>query len=313
MKGLALVIGGNGFIGSSLTIRLRQEGWQVRVLDHSAPRGDVDWHGVDYRKSSHSEIEELGLAMKNVDVVYHLASTTIPSTSNLDPRRDVAENLVGALNVINAMETHDVRRIVFFSSGGTVYGNPAATPVDETSSLDPVCSYGVVKVAIEKYLAMYRHLGRIDPLIIRPSNPYGPRQSISGQQGAIAVFLGKALRKEPVEIWGDGEVVRDYIYIDDLLDLVIHANEVGYSGILNAGTGTAHTLNDVCRIIKRATGELHSVIYKQGRPFDVRRLVLDMSKAREVLHWEPRVSLENGIDKTWRYLSKHNTEKENEA
>ncbi|HEY1139206.1 MAG TPA: NAD-dependent epimerase/dehydratase family protein, partial [Lysobacter sp.] len=206
------MIGGNGFLGSSVVEGLLADGHRVRVLDRSPARPDVDWGRVDYRIGGLDDRATLQAVLEGVDCVYHLASSTVPGTSNQDPAFDVGSNLVGALNLIAEMADAGVRRIVFFSSGGTVYGNPERIPVDEAHPLRPISSYGVVKVAIENYLSMYQRLGQLDPLILRPSNPYGPRQSTSGIQGAVAAFLGRALNGEGVQIWGDGEVVRDYIY-----------------------------------------------------------------------------------------------------
>ena len=300
----ALIIGGNGFIGSSLVQRLLAEGCKLRVLDLGAPRTDLDWSQVSYVRQSLGDPTSLAQAMEGMDVVFHLASTTVPGTSNLDPQADVTDNLVGALNVLTAMRTAQVRRIVFLSSGGTVYGNPALMPVPEDAPLEPISSYGVVKVAIEKYLGMYHQLGAIDPLVIRPSNPYGPRQSTSGSQGAVAVFLGKALRGESVEIWGDGEVVRDYIHVEDLVDLVVLATRAGFSGTLNAGSGVGRSLNEVLALIRRVTGCVLPATYRMGRTFDVKRIVLDMGAAYKCFGWSSRISLEAGIQDTWNYLSR---------
>lgn len=299
-----LIIGGNGFIGSSLVQRLHAEGCKLRVLDPGTPRSDISWDGVDYYCCSLANEQMLAHVMEGVDIVFHLASTTVPGTSNLDPKADVMENLISALNVLSAMRAAQVRRIVFLSSGGTVYGNPAFVPVPEGAPLDPISSYGVVKVAIEKYLGMYQRLGIIDPLIIRPSNPYGPRQSISGSQGAIAVFLGKALRNEGVEIWGDGGIVRDYIHVDDLIELIVQAVRKEFVGILNAGNGTGNSLNEVLELIRKVTGSALPATYKVGRSFDVNRIVLDMELARGCLGWDPKIPLDSGIHETWQHLLK---------
>lgn len=297
-----LVVGGNGFLGSSLVEALRLHGRQVRVLDPSSPRGDIDWSGIDYREAGLADAGDIAEALEGVDLVYHLASTTVPGTSNRDPCFDVGSNLVGSLRLFHAMIGAGVRRIVFFSSGGTVYGNPARVPVDEQQPLQPISSYGVVKVAIENYLGMYRQLGQLDPLILRPSNPYGPRQSLHGAQGAVAAFLGRALRDEGVSIWGDGNVVRDYIHIDDLTEFAVRAGISGKTGVFNAGSGTGHSLNELLGHVRRITGRSLPVEYMPGRAFDVDRIVLDIESARQAFGWSPRVSLGDGLDATWRAL-----------
>lgn len=297
-----LVIGGNGFLGSSLVEGLRAAGHAVRVLDRSAPRADVDWRGVDYRIGGLDDADSLKLALDGIERVYHLASTTVPGSSNRDPAFDVSSNLLGALRLVEAMAAADIRRIVFFSSGGTVYGNPERIPVDEGHPLRPISSYGVVKVAIENYLMMYARLGTLDPIILRPSNPYGPRQSTSGMQGAIGAFLGKAKAGSGVSIWGDGEVVRDYVYVDDLIELAIRAGSSDACGVFNAGSGRGQSLNELCALVRELTGSPLPVEYLPGRDFDVSKIVLDIHAAQSRFDWSPQVSLRDGVERTWRAL-----------
>lgn len=296
---LALVIGGNGFIGSCLVERLRAGGHSVRVLDVSRARDDFDWRGVDYVVGNLLDSDALPSIIDGVEVVFHLASSTVPSTSNIDPVADVQSNLVGALRLCAAMIASNTRRIVYLSSGGTVYGEPEQLPVPESHPLRPISSYGVVKVAIENYLMMHSHLGSLDPLILRPSNPYGPRQSTAGIQGVIATFLGKALRGEGVCIWGDGEVVRDYLFIDDLVEFVAEAGFGNRTGIVNVGSGQGHTLNQILRMVREASGAALPVEYAPKRGYDVAEIVLDITRATTDFNWRPEVSLAVGIRRTW--------------
>lgn len=297
-----LVLGGNGFIGSHLVEALKRDGRNLRVVDVGHPRADVDWSGVDYRQGSAGDPGFIDDCLDDVEVVYHLASTTVPSTSNLDPIADVQGNLVASLVLFRAMVGRQVRRIVFFSSGGTVYGNPMKMPVHEDHGLEPICSYGVVKVAIERYLMMYRSLGHMSPVILRPGNPYGPRQSPRGAQGVIGTFLGRIRDGQGLEVWGDGSVVRDYIYISDLIALATAAEVRGFSGILNAGAGQGASILDIMQVVGQVTGYEMPVIHLPGRGYDVRALVLDTSRAREELGWTPTVSLYEGVAATWRWL-----------
>jgi UDP-glucose 4-epimerase len=297
-----LVIGGNGFIGSSLVEKLRDSGHGVRVLDPGPPRADMDWTDVDYRLGSLSDTRVLTEAAEEMGCVFHLASSTVPGTSNQDPVADVESNLVGTLRLVQAMGHASVRRLVFFSSGGTVYGHPQQLPVPETHPLQPISSYGVVKVAIEKYLMMYHRLGVLDPLVLRPSNPYGPRQSTSGVQGAIGAFLGRAMVDDGVKIWGDGETVRDYIYVDDLVDFAAGAGLSGDCGIYNAGSGMGCSLNGLCELIREITDRSMPAQYLPSRDFDVSRIVLDISAASSRFGWVPKTSLPVGIARTWQAL-----------
>ncbi|MGB3462374.1 MAG: NAD-dependent epimerase/dehydratase family protein [Rhodanobacter lindaniclasticus] len=302
---LALVTGGNGFIGSGLVDRLRAAGHQVRVLDQSVPRADVDWQGVDYVTGSLTDVAKLPALLNGVDLVFHLASSTVPSTSNLDPAADVQSNLIGALNLCQAMIEAGKRRLIFFSSGGTVYGNPRQLPVPETHALHPISSYGVVKVAIENYLLMYEQLGDLDPLILRPSNPYGPRQSSAGLQGVIAAFLGKARNGEEVRIWGDGEIVRDYLHIDDLLTFAITAGTGRLTGAVNVGSGAGHTLNQILDVVREVTDVRLPVEYAPARKYDVAEIVLDITRAITEFGWHPEVDLASGIRATWQTIRRH--------
>ena len=294
-----LVIGGNGFIGSHLAEGLRVRGHDVRVLDPGQARADVDWTGIDYRRGAYTDAASIADALDDVDTVFHLASTTVPASSNRDPAYDVSSNLVGALGLLSAMQARGLRRIVFFSSGGTVYGDPEVLPVPESHPLKPISSYGIVKVAIEQYLSMYRHLGQLDPLVLRPSNPFGPRQSAAGGQGFVAAAIARLHEDAPLQIWGDGETVRDYIFIDDLVELAIRAAASGDCGIFNAGSGVGASLNDIRAAIERAAGRKMSVEHLPARGFDVRRVVLDVSAARERFDWSPAIDLADGIARTW--------------
>lgn len=299
---LALVTGGNGFIGSGLVDRLRAAGHRVRVLDQSVPRADVDWQGVDYVTGTLTDVAKLPALLDGVDLVFHLASSTVPSTSNLDPAADVQSNLISALNLCRAMIEAGKRRLIFFSSGGTVYGNPRQLPVPETHALHPISSYGVVKVAIENYLLMYEQLGDLDPLILRPSNPYGPRQSSAGLQGVIAAFLGKACNGEEVRIWGDGEIVRDYLHIDDLLTFAISAGTGRLTGAVNVGSGVGHSLNQIVGVVRDVTGARLPVEYAPARKYDVAEIVLDITRATSEFDWRPQIGLAVGIRATWQAI-----------
>ncbi len=298
----ALIVGGNGFIGSHLAEGLRADGHAVRVLDPGAARDDTDWTGIDYHRGLHTDAATLADALIGIDTVFHLASTTVPATSNRDPVHDVSTNLVGALGLIAALEATGIRRVVFFSSGGTVYGNPERVPVHEDHPLRPISSYGIVKVAVEQYLRMYGHLGRLDPLVLRPSNPYGPRQSAAGGQGFVAAALARAQAGEGLQIWGDGRTVRDYLYIDDLVRLAIDAAASDATGVFNAGSGEGHSLDDIRDAVVRVTGRPLPTEYLPARGFDVREVVLDTAAARARFDWAPRIDLDAGIARTWRWL-----------
>lgn len=298
----ALIIGGNGFIGSHLVDSLRKQ-CQVTVLDVGAPRPDCNWQGVDYTRGAVSDVALTSKVLEGVDVVYHLASSTVPATSNLDPVADIEGNLIATVGLLDCMRTAGVQRIVYFSSGGTVYGNPSVLPIPETHATAPISSYGVVKLAIEKYLGMYQALYGLSPLILRPANPYGPRQGGGGIQGVIAAFLAAHRRGNAVKVWGDGTVVRDYLFVSDLITLATRAAASSATGVFNVGSGVGYSLNEILECIGAVTGRPVEVNRSEGRSFDVDRVVLDVSKARDTFDWAPSVDLSEGLKRTWNWIA----------
>jgi len=297
-----LVLGGNGFIGSHVVDGLLSEGHQVRVYDRTPEHYRAPIQGVEYRFGEFSDSACIAEALTDVDAVCHLISTMLPATSNMDPLGDIQGNLINTVQLLEQMRKQGVQRILYLSSGGTVYGNPEILPIPETHQLRPICSYGVVKVAIENYLMMYKKLYGFKPIVLRPSNPYGPRQSHTQLQGVISMFLGKYVNSEPLEIWGDGSIVRDYMYIDDLSKLCVKALESDLCGIFNAGSGEGHSINEIVTLIDSLFSEHVDVIYHEGRDFDVKKVVLDIRAVKSELDWEPMVALADGIEGQLQWL-----------
>jgi UDP-glucose 4-epimerase len=290
-----LVLGGNGFIGSHVVDELIGAGHKVSVFGRRHEVWRKPLPTVNYYLGDFSNIPLLAEALQGVDVVMHLISTTVPSTSNLDPIADIQGNLENTMRLLQVMVSVNVKRIIFLSSGGTVYGIPSVLPVPETHPLEPICSYGVVKVAIEKYLGMFEHLHGLRPLIIRASNPFGPRQGHEGVQGAVSTFMQKILLDEKVTIWGDGSTKRDYFYVTDLARFCRLATESELTGIFNAGSGAGLSLNELAHMIETASGRKLNIEYTAGRAFDVREIVLNIDKARKLLNWEPAIDLQKGL------------------
>ena len=297
-----LVIGGSGFIGSHVVDRLLMHGHSVRVFDRQAERFRAPLTGVDYRFGEFADEMTLVEALLGVDAVYHLVSTTVPGTADLDPTTDVRDNLIGAINLLDSMQRLGLSRILFLSSGGTVYGIPEDVPIPETHALRPVNSYGIVKAAIEHYLEMYRRTRGFSPVIIRASNPFGPRQAHSGVQGVISTFFRRILAGEPIEIWGDGTVVRDYLEVSDLAELCVRAGTSEIEGAYNAGSGKGLSVNEVVEAVRNVTGSDFRVVYKPGRPVDVPRSVLDCSRARTDFGWECKTGFDSALRNTWNWL-----------
>ena len=228
--------------------------------------------------------------MPGSEVVFHLVSATLPKSSNDNPVYDVESNVMGTLRLLDIARTNGVRRVVFASSGGTVYGLPHTLPISETHSTEPLVSYGITKLTIEKYLHMYHALHGVDYCVLRLANPFGERQRVSAAQGAVAVFLHRALHGETIHIWGDGSVTRDYIYIQDAIGAFVRA--LSYQGeqrVFNIGSGQGLSLNEILAAIEKLLGRPVARTYEHGRKFDVPVNVLDISRARELLGWQPSV------------------------
>jgi len=300
-----LVIGGCGFIGSHVVDKCLQQGLSVRVMDTRPELYRPPPPGVDYVFHSLSDHRRLADTLSGVDAVVHLASTTVPSTSNLDPAADISGNLVPTVRLLEAMRASGTRKLVFFSSGGTVYGIPTKDPVPEDHPLNPISSYGIVKLAIEQYLRMEQQLHGLEFVALRPANIYGPRQAQVGLLGVIGTYLRKVAEDAPIEIWGDGSVVRDFVHVEDIADLCHRALISGASGSFNAGSGEGTSISQIVDIIGQTTGRTLEPVYKPGRNFDVPRVVLDIARARATFGWQPAVPLRRGIGETWEWVKQH--------
>jgi UDP-glucose 4-epimerase len=294
------VLGASGFIGSHLVDALLARGCHVRALCRSFPGlicPEVLAHPqLDHRQLDFNNPVGLQELLAGVEVCFHLISTTLPASSNLDPGHDVQTNLGSTIQLLEAARQVGVRRIVFTSSGGTVYGQPATIPIPEDHPNNPTCSYGITKLAIEKYLALYRTLYGLESVVLRVANPYGDRQRQAAAQGVIAVFLGRALRHEPIEIWGDGNVVRDYVYVGDVASALLSAADYqGYHHIFNIGSGHGLSLNQLIHAVEKELGRPVRANHQPGRGFDVPVNVLDISLAASELGWFPQVPFSEGL------------------
>jgi UDP-glucose 4-epimerase len=293
----ALLLGGNGFLGRHLAKALSARGVSVRIYGRGAHREtEADY---TYVQGDFATGEGLAEALNDVDIVYHLISTTIPSTSNADPLFDTQSNVGGTLRLLEQMKATGVNRIVFTSSGGTVYGNPNIVPVPEDHPLQPLCSYGVVKVAIECYLRLYSSLHGLNATVLRLANPFGPGNARIGVQGVIPTLFAKIAERAPIEIWGDGSVVRDYIYVDDAVDAMLQAASWSGFRLYNVGSGVGHSLLEIMRTVERTTGLTANAVFQHARSFDVNEIYLDISKITSETTWRPRVSLDAGCQLLW--------------
>lgn len=294
-----LVLGGRGFIGSHLTDALLTAEHHVCCFDQSPVLAEKVHPRLEHRIADWASDQDLESALSDCDVCFHLVSTTLPHTSNLDPVFDIESNLIRTIKLLDMAVKHGVKKIIFTSSGGTVYGKPIQVPIPESHPTEPTCSYGISKLAIEKFLALYKQLHGLDYTVLRIANPFGERQRLEGQQGAIAVFMGKVLRGETVEIWGDGGVVRDYIHISDVVQALLLAmtSKSISQGVFNIGSGQGYSLNEVLSAIEQVTSKPVLRRFLEVRTFDVPVSVLDISSAAANLGWKPQIPFLQGLQR----------------
>ena len=304
--GRCLVLGGSGFMGSHVAELLASRGWEVRGFSQSqapdrwqfAAPSSVSWVTGDFR-----DPKAVASAVEGCDYVYHLVGATNPASSNRDVIFDTETNLIPTLRLLEACVRAKVRRIVFSSSGGTVYGASNRCPISEEHPTEPRSSYGIVKLATEKYLALFHHLHGLDYTVLRVANCYGPRLPVTGEQGVVGSFLDRLNRGEPIEIWGDGAVTRDYVYVGDVAQAFLAAlDQTSPFKIFNVGTGMGTSLLDLLALMERVTGRRAAVVKKSGRPVDVPVNILDPARARQFLGWQAGTPLDAGLLHTWNWV-----------
>ncbi|GIK40751.1 MAG: NAD-dependent dehydratase [Chloroflexota bacterium] len=300
----ALVTGGNGFIGSHLVDRLVEQGWNVTVLDLYERRYDPLPARVHFIKGDLTQAYLVREALIGVDIVFHLAWATIHEISNQDPAADVIANLIPTIHLLETCRNAGARRVVFTSSGGTVYGPAQSWPISEAHPQNPVNGYGITKLAVEKYLHMFHHLYGLDYVILRPSVPYGPRQNPLARQGAVAVFLYRVARGLPVTIWGDGSIIRDYFYVSDLVEALVASSkqDLGQHRIFNIGGPEEISLLQLLSQIEETVGRTAKVEYGPARRFDAPKIVLDTRLTQQELGWQSRITLAQGLKQTWQWM-----------
>jgi UDP-glucose 4-epimerase len=297
-----VVFGGGGFIGSAIVDRLLVEGHTVRIFERPLTppyRIFKENEAAEWITGDFLNVDDISNAILGMDIVMHLVSFTLPKTSNDDLVYDVQTNLIATIQLLNAMVAHKIRKIIFISSGGTVYGTPRYVPIDERHPTDPMVSYGITKLAIEKYILMFKRMHGIQANILRVANPYGPRQRVETAQGAVSVFLHKALKNQPIEIWGDGNVTRDYIYISDVADAFLRAVEYsGEESVFNISSGVGTSLNYLVELIGEVLGRKLECHHLAARQFDVPVSILSNELAASRLGWSPQLTLRQGIAQT---------------
>jgi UDP-glucose 4-epimerase len=301
----ALVTGGAGFIGSNLVDRLLAEGHAVDVIDDlssgsmanladARSQGDhrFQFHRLDIRDASVAEVIE----RRKPEVIFHLAAQIDVRTSVADPVLDAMINIIGSLNVLEGARRAGTRKVVFASSGGTIYGAPDGDdlPVKESFPQTPISPYGVAKKAVGDYLHAYRELHELEYTALALANVYGPRQDPHGEAGVVAIFAGRLLADEPCTIFGDGSQTRDYVFVDDVVDAFVRASDKGGGLVLNIGTGVETSVNELYSTMARVAGVDRPAQLAPARAGEVPRSSLDASRAGLQLGWKPWTDLVAG-------------------
>ena len=299
------VIGGAGFIGSHV-IRLLEGKRQIVVLDKSPelffePEGEVKYISGDY--GNRELLEEV---LKDVDEVIHLAYSSVPKTSYDDPIHDITNNLPASVTLFEVAGEAGVDKLIFISSGGTVYGKTDKMPISESHPTNPVSPYGITKLAVEKYAMMYSALKSLPVVCVRPGNAFGQGQRPFIEQGFIATAIGCILQKQEVTVFGEKGTIRDYIHVSDIASGIISVLERGkINSCYNIGSGVGRSNMDILTMLEplaKSAGLEVRIKFLPSRLFDVPANVLDSSKLRKDTGWEIKGSFEEGMERTWNWL-----------
>lgn len=300
-KGI-LILGASGFLGGALARRLASDGCRVyRVMRQPAsPFGENDTvHTGDL-----ADAPLMRDMLMRCGTVFHLASATTPGSSAHQPSLEAEFNLLPTLRFLDVMQDFPGRRLIFVSSGGTLYGNPEIEVVPETYPTTALSYHGAGKIALESFLRTFSRLTGTRLTVLRPSNLYGPGQPLKSGFGLVRTMLEHLRQDTTMEIWGDGETVRDFLYIDDMVEACCRVLAQGDadSEVFNVGAGTGHSINQLRQLVEQITGRVLAVAYQPHRQVDVNRIVLDCSKIRSKLGWAPTVPLSEGLVRTWQWL-----------
>ncbi len=302
-----LVLGATGFIGAHLVDELLQAGHEVRAFDRTKREGAQtsieERPNLTIFRGDFLNRNDLDAALEGIEYVFHFISTTTPATSAKSPLLDIDTNLKMSVELMGLCVKHKVKRLIFPSTGGAIYGQSLSRPITEQDLTEPVSPYAIGKLAIEGYLRYFRQTHDLDYLTLRVSNPYGIGQNLTGNQGVIPIFLNLIQQNRPIIVFGDGNGMRDYIYITDLVGMIMKVfNKPTKYQTYNLGAGTGLTLGRMIGYMEEITGKKAEVRYQPKRPTDIESVVLDINRYREEFGEPDLTSLKDGIAKTWDYV-----------
>ncbi|MCK4385970.1 MAG: NAD-dependent epimerase/dehydratase family protein [candidate division Zixibacteria bacterium] len=298
-----LVTGGAGFIGSNVADRFIEDGHKVVIIDNLSTGVEANlnkkakFHKLDIRSAVIDKIFE----REKPEVLCHHAAQIDVRKSTADPIFDAEVNIIGSLNLFNSCVKHKVKKIIFASTGGAIYGEQDYFPADEKHPANPVSPYGVAKLTIEKYLHFYKEVYGINFVALRYANVYGPRQNPFGEAGVVAIFTERLLENKKAIINGDGKQTRDFVFVQDVVESNVLALKYPQSDIFNIGTGIETDINHIFRTLKKEIGSKQKELHGPAKSGEQQRSVIECLKAKRVLKWKQRYNLEEGIAKTVKY------------
>ena len=299
-----LVTGGAGFIGSHLVDRLVQEGHEVIIVDNlvTGKRRNINRAARFYKLDVQSWRLERVFRNERPNVVMHLAAQMDVRKSVEDPMFDAQVNILGTLNVLQQAVKHGVRKVVFSSSGGAIYGEQETYPAPESHVTKPMSPYGLSKLCGEQYLSYYQRSSGLQVVSLRYANVYGPRQDPEGEAGVVAIFIQKMLNNEQAVINGNGRQTRDFVFVEDVVEANLAVMGQDTQGTYNVGTGVETSINDLFRILIQHTGSTCKEVHGPAKKGEQARSVIDSTRLRHELSWDPKADLSDGLKKTVEYF-----------
>lgn len=299
-----LVTGGAGFIGSHLVDRLIQEGHEVVIVDNlsTGKRRNLNRAARFFKLDIQSWRLERVFRNERPNIVMHLAAQMDVRKSVEDPIFDAQVNVLGMLNVLQQSIKHGVRKVVFSSSGGAIYGEQEIYPVPESHATRPLSPYGISKLCGEQYLSYYQRVSGLQIVSLRYANVYGPRQDPDGEAGVVAIFIQKLLNNEQAIVNGNGRQTRDFVYVEDVVEANLAVMGQETQGTYNVGTGEETSINDLLRILIAHTNSTCKEIHGPAKIGEQVRSVIDSSKLRQELSWDPKTELSEGLKRTVDYF-----------
>ncbi len=309
------IIGGNGFIGSNLSNYFLKRNMEVKVLDKFINKDKIDntkHLNVKFIKSDITNTSELINNIGDYENIIWLVHTSVPSNSMLDLTGDLFANLDPLVRfLIRIKDTPNIERFVFLSSGGTIYGNPEKpTPIAENHSINPISNYGITKYTQEKYINLLLNQSQIQTFIIRPSNVYGPNQNLNKPQGIIGHAFKAANNGHPINLFNNGQIVRDFLFVDDLSEAIFQCLNSNYKASVesyNIGSEIGVSIKEIIDQIEKVSKQNLKIVLKPARPFDCNYNVLDCSKFKSIYDWESQTTIKKGIQTVYNWLLNTNS------